>query len=145
MARGNKIMKKCKNREGKRARGGLPLQTRKGWGKASLIFEWDTGISGGGTSWAEEIANAKPLHLERSLSCLRYSKNASVIRQAWTLRGQGGKWGHVTEGFIGHWKDLGFYSEIRNHGEFWAQEWHHLLSPLWREQTVRETRAEGRG
>lgn len=40
----------------------------KGPGKTSLTFEWDTGMSGEGTSWAGEIASSKPVNLERSLS-----------------------------------------------------------------------------
>lgn len=53
--------------------------------------EWDTGISGRGTSWAEEIANSKALNLEKRLSRFRSSKNASVVREACASGGQRGR------------------------------------------------------
>lgn len=140
------ITKSWRNiRTGRTPEHGEGCHFRQGPGKTSLTFEWDTGISGEGTSWAGEIASSKPLNLERSLSCLRNSKNASVVRQAWTIGEQGGQWGHVTEGFIDRWKDLGFYSEMKNHGEFWAQAGHNLLPLFCREQTVSGTREEDRG
>lgn len=44
------------------------------------MLEWDTGISGGGPPWAEEIGSSKALNLERSLSCLRNSILAVLKR-----------------------------------------------------------------
>lgn len=78
--------------------------------------QWDTGVPRGSTSQTEEVANSKPLHLERSSSCRRNSRKPMWLERSeqwilWEEGGQGGKWGHVTEGFIGHSKDLGFYSE----------------------------------
>lgn len=121
-----------KKREEERVWWGLPLQTR---GQGSPLWhlnevpEWGTGLSGEVRSWAEETANSKALNLERSWSCLRNNKNNRVVRKAWALcaneeGGQGGRWGHITEGLTGHCKDLG----LRNPGSLWAREWHNRIS-----------------
>lgn len=110
----------------------LKLKINPLW-RLNEVLEWDPGISGGGTSWAEGRASSKLWIWKGAYPILGTARNPVWLEkdEQWVLMeegGQGPRWGPITEGCTGSCKDLGFYCEKRKHGEVWAEEWQNLFS-----------------